>query len=248
MVPALIAGSLYLTRGPASAAAPSARGTVTSLQTTDACGSTRAGACAEPSPIGISAAAVPQGAPMARPRRHLARPTPSASASASPRHPASAPSAAPSTSASPPANPATPAGPAGQVLALINAARSAAGLPPLTITAGLDRSASAHNALMAAGCGLSHQCPGEPDLGTRETAAGVHWMAAGENIGAGGPVAVSAAALTQLSVTLTRDMLNEQPPSDGHRKNILSASFAHIGIAIYRAPSGTLWLTQDFST
>lgn len=248
MVPALIAGSLYLTRGPASAAAPSARGTVTSLQTTDACGSARVGACAEPSPIGISTAAVPQGAPTARPRRHLARPTPSASASASPRHPASAPSAAPSTSASPPATPATPAGPAGPVLALINAARSAAGLPPLTITAGLDRSASAHNALMAAGCGLSHQCPGEPDLGTRETAAGVHWTAAGENIGAGGPVTATTAALTQLAVTLTQDMLNEQPPNDGHRKNILSPSFAHIGIAIYRAPSGTLWLTQDFST
>jgi uncharacterized protein YkwD len=134
------------------------------------------------------------------------------------------------------------------VLALINAARSAAGLPPLTITVGLDRSASAHNALMAAGCGLSHQCPGEPDLGTRETAAGVHWTAAGENIGAGGPVTATTAALTQLAVTLTQDMLNEQPPSDGHRKNILSPSFAHIGIAIYRAPSGTLWLTQDFSS
>ncbi len=134
------------------------------------------------------------------------------------------------------------------MLALINTARSAAGLPPLTITAGLYRSASAHNALMAAGCGLSHQCPGEPDLGTRETAAGVHWMAAGENIGTGGPVATSTAASTQLAVTLTQDMLNEQPPNDGHRKNILNPSFTHIGIAVYRAPSGTLWLTQDFSS
>jgi uncharacterized protein YkwD len=133
------------------------------------------------------------------------------------------------------------------VLALINAARSAAGLPPLTIPVGLDRSASAHNALMAAGCGLSHQCPGEPDLGARETAAGVHWTAAGENIGTGGPVAASTVASTQLAVTLTQDMLNEQPPNDGHRKNILNPSFTHIGIAIYRAPSGTLWLTQDFS-
>ncbi|MGD0605488.1 MAG: CAP domain-containing protein [Streptosporangiaceae bacterium] len=246
MVMALVAGTLYLTRGPAPAVAPSARGTVTSLQTTDACGSARAGACAEPSPIGISTAAVPPGAPPVHPGRRLARPAPSATAS--PSHSASAPtastpaSAAPSTSASPSATPA------GAVLALINAARSAAGLPPLTITAGLDRSASAHNALMAAGCGLSHQCPGEPDLGARETAAGVHWMAAGENIGTGGPVAASPAASTQLAVTLTQDMLNEQPPNDGHRKNILSPSFTHIGIAIYRTPSGTLWLTQDFST
>src|SRR5207247_803054 len=77
---------------------------------------------------------------------------------------------------------------AAQVLALINQARSAAGLAPLTITTGLNSSASAHNSRMAGGCGLSHQCPGEPDLGARETAAGVHWTAAGENIGEGGPV------------------------------------------------------------
>lgn len=244
MVTALIAGSLYLTRGPGSAAAPSARGTVTALQTAAACGPDRAGACAEPSPIGVSTAGVPQGASPTRPRRHVPRlgSSPSLSPSASKPTPSASASAAPTTSASPLASPVGP------VLALINAARSAAGLPPLTITAALDRSASAHNALMAAGCGLSHQCPGEPDLGTRETAAGVHWTAAGENIGDGGPVAASTAALTQMAVTLTQDMLNEQPPNDDHRKNILSPSFTHIGIAIYRDPSGTLWLTQDFST
>jgi len=48
-------------------------------------------------------------------------------------------------------------------------------------------------------------------------------------------------------VTLTQDMLNEQPPNDGHRMNILSTSFTHIGIAVYRGSSGTVWLTQDFS-
>jgi uncharacterized protein YkwD len=42
-------------------------------------------------------------------------------------------------------------------------------------------------------------------------------------------------------------MLNEQPPNDGHRLNILSTSFTHIGIAVYRDSSGTVWLTQDFS-
>ena len=78
----------------------------------------------------------------------------------------------------PPASATSPAGTssgsaAAQVLALINQARSAAGLAPLTITAGLNSSASAHNSRMAGGCGLSHQCPGEPDLGARETAAGV---------------------------------------------------------------------------
>ena len=46
---------------------------------------------------------------------------------------------------------------------------------------------------------------------------------------------------------LTQAMLNEQPPDDGHRLNILSTAFAHIGIAVYRSGSGTVWLTQDFS-
>ena len=138
-------------------------------------------------------------------------------------------------------------GPAAQVLALINQARSAAGLPPLTITAGLDSSASAHNLTMAGGCGLSHQCPAEPDLGARETAAGVVWSACGENIGEGGPVADTNAAIAQMAVGLTQDMLNEKPPDDGHRRNILSSSFTHIGIAVHRDSSGTVWLTQDFS-
>jgi uncharacterized protein YkwD len=133
------------------------------------------------------------------------------------------------------------------VLALINQARSAAGLPALTITAGLETSSSQHNLLMAGGCGLSHQCPGEPPIGQRETDAGVDWTAAGENIGEGGPVADTDAAIAQMAVGLTQSMLNEQPPDDGHRMNILSSSYTHIGIAVYRDSSGTVWLTQDFS-
>jgi uncharacterized protein YkwD len=134
-----------------------------------------------------------------------------------------------------------------QVLALINQARATAGLPALTVTAGLGASSAAHNQLMASGCGLSHQCPGEASLGARETAAGVIWSAAGENIGEGGPVADSDAAIAQMAVGLTQSMLNEQPPDDGHRMNILSSTFTHIGITVSRSSSGTVWLTQDFS-
>jgi uncharacterized protein YkwD len=133
------------------------------------------------------------------------------------------------------------------VLSLINQARASAGLPPYTLSSGLDQSAARHNATMAAGCGLSHHCPGEPALGDRETAAGVHWTAAGENIGEGGPVSDSAAAIAQMAVNLTQSMLNEKPPDDGHRLNILSSTFRHAGIAVSRDSSGTVWLTQDFS-
>jgi uncharacterized protein YkwD len=250
MVPALIAGSRYLTRGASSVASPPSHGAVTALQATDVCGSARAGACAEPGLIGISTATVPQAAPTVRAAPRAARPR--VSASPSPSHTASKPAASPSVSASasPSASarlPASSGTPATQVLALINAARSSAGLSALTITSGLEATSSAHNLLMAGGCGLSHQCSGEPAIGDRETAAGIHWTAAGENIGDGGPVANSTAAITQMVVTLTQDMLNEQPPNDGHRMNILSTSFTHIGIAVYRDSSGTAWLTQDFS-
>jgi uncharacterized protein YkwD len=134
-----------------------------------------------------------------------------------------------------------------QVLSLINKARSRAGLRDYSVTAGLRRSSERHNALMAAGCGLSHQCRGEHSLGERETAAGVHWTAAGENIGEGGPMANSPAAIAHMALVLTQDMLNEHPPDDGHRKNILSTAFRHVGIAIFRDSSGTVWMTQDFS-
>jgi uncharacterized protein YkwD len=46
---------------------------------------------------------------------------------------------------------------------------------------------------------------------------------------------------------LTQDMLNEKPPDDGHRLNILSSTFTHIGIAVYRSADGTVWMTQDFA-
>jgi uncharacterized protein YkwD len=165
--------------------------------------------------------------------------------------PASAPSSGPPPGGTPTPAPApiatTAAGLVNAVLTVINQARAAAGLPAYTISAGLVTSASKHNLRMAGGCGLSHQCPGEPSLGDRETAAGVHWTSAGENIGEGGPVTGTDAAIAGMAVTLTMDMLNEKPPDDGHRLNILSSTFTHIGIAIYRDSHGTAWMTQDFS-
>jgi uncharacterized protein YkwD len=218
----------------------------------------RAGEIAD---AGASASAPPPAAAAAS-ASALASATPRASASgpahrhhrARPRPARSTPSPSPASPSPMPAktNPAsTPAAglsaAAQQVLALINQARSQAGLPAYTVSSGLDTSAARHTTVMAAGCGLSHQCPGEPALGARETAAGVHWTAAGENIGEGGPVAGSTAAIAQMAVALTQSMLDEKPPGDGHRLNILSSAFTHVGISVFRDSSGTVWMTQDFS-
>ncbi len=248
---ALVAGGLYLSwPGPAGRAAGARDAALT------------AGSC--PS-------AAPGGSGCARPRAAAtaARPVPASRArrTARPHHQAAARRrarpAAPKTPATPaPSSPAASSAPAStrapspgglyasavsQVLTLINQARAQAGLPAYPISAGLVRSATAHNQQMAGGCGLSHQCPGEPPLGTRETDAGVHWTAAGENIGEAGPIARTSPAIAQAVAGLTQDMLNEKPPDDGHRLNILSSSFRHIGIAVYRDASGTVWMTQDFS-
>jgi uncharacterized protein YkwD len=221
LLPVLLVAGFYLTRG--STAAPAQ--------------------AAFPRQASGSAVAVTRQVPAIASRHHrpLVRHT---------RHPAQPPphTAPPSPAPSATAPAGDQRGPATtQVLALINSARSQAGLPPYTLSSGLDRSSTAHNATMASGCGLSHQCRGEPPLGTRETDAGVRWTSAGENIGEGGPVASTDAAIAQMAITLTNDMLAEKPPDDGHRLNILSSGFRHIGIAIMRDSSGTVWMTQDFS-
>jgi uncharacterized protein YkwD len=255
---ALVAGGLYLSRpGPAAPAS----GAHDAALTAGSCRSaaTPAAGCARPSPTATSP--VTAGDQAARHRAATRRPTshrPHATTAGRDRTPAASkppPSSAPASPAptSPSATTRAPAksGEYGQavaqVLALINQARAAAGLAPYTVTAGLVRSASGHTQVMASGCGLSHQCPGEPPLGTRETDAGVHWTAVGENIGEAGPVSATSAAIAAAVVGLTEDMLNEKPPDDGHRLNILSAAFRHVGIAVYLDSSGTVWMTQDFS-
>jgi hypothetical protein len=50
-----------------------------------------------------------------------------------------------------------------------------------------------------------------------------------------------------MAVHLTQSMLGEQPPDDGHGRNILSPGFTRIGIAVHRDASGSVRLTQDFA-
>ncbi len=177
-------------------------------------------------------------------RTSPASPTPTSSPSAM----SPAPSATPSAAASPEPTGGSAQSAAAQVLAVINQARAQAGLPAYTLSSGLGASSRAHTLQMAGGCGLSHQCPGEPALADRLTQAGVVWSSCGENIGEGGPEPDTATVIAQMAVGLTHEMLNEQPPDDGHRLNILSSSFRHIGINVLRDASGTVWMTQDFSS
>ncbi len=259
LVPVLLVSGFYLTRGSTAGTAQTAypqpatggcasqwpaahRGTPGSLPGAPASPCAAQPLTSSAGPLGWlgarRAAAIPAG-------RHRARRSGQRSPSPPPPRAHTAPPSPSPPAASPPGD--QQGGAAAQVLALINQARAQAGLPAYTLSTGLGRSSAAHNSMMASGCGLSHQCPGEPSLGARETDAGVHWTSAGENIGEGGPVADTDSAVAQLAVTITQDMLNERPPDDGHRLNILSSAFHHIGITVLWSDSGTVWMTQDFS-
>ena len=133
-----------------------------------------------------------------------------------------------------------------QLFKQINQDRAANNLPPLTWEPRLERSTRQHDLVMATGCGLMHQCPNEPDLGTRISNQGVQWQTVGENIGEGGPISSNDDAWNIVSM-IHQGMMAEKPPDDGHRRNLLSKDFHRIGISIYIDAKHTLWLTEGFA-
>lgn len=175
--------------------------------------------------------------------------TPSTSPSGKPSPSPSKSSSKPKPSSPKPTKTTPPAGSSvvDQLLSQINNLRAQHGLPAYTLLSGLNASAHKHNLKMMGSCGMQHQCPGEASLGSRISAEGVHWNACGENIGWSGPHPDTKSAMISAAEGLTTAMYNEKPPNDGHRENLLSTSFHHIGIDVVRDSSGKIWLTQDFS-
>lgn len=115
------------------------------------------------------------------------------------------------------------------VLDLTNAERTKAGLKPLQIDAALQKSAKQKSADMAANNYFSHTSPtyGSPFDQMKQN--GVTYRSAAENI-----------AMGQRSA---QDVVTAWMNSAGHRQNILTPEFTHIGIG-YDA-NGHYW-TQQF--
>ena len=125
----------------------------------------------------------------------------------------------------------------------INAARGQTNLPALQWSNMLVNSAHKHNLAMMAANQLSHQLPNEPALGTRISQAGVNWTLAAENIGESSDYLHP----TNAATSLDQDMLNEKPPDDGHRQNILSnANIIGIDVLV-DTQNQKIWLTEDFA-
>ncbi len=128
------------------------------------------------------------------------------------------------------------------VLGLINHDRVAMGLPAYQWSSALAAGAHLHNLRMMAYGQLSHQCPGEPALGTRISNDGIAWRSAGENIGWSNYPDPQQGVLSN-----HQGMMAEKPPNDGHRQNILSSNFNMVGIDVLVDAHHNVWLTEDFA-
>ncbi|SEP68777.1 CAP domain-containing protein [Microlunatus flavus] len=126
------------------------------------------------------------------------------------------------------------------VFTQLNGERARNGLKPLRWSDKLFYSAHRHNLAMAQQDSLSHQLPGEASLGDR---VGVFYAssACGENIGWNSNRTQAGA------LALETSMVNETPPNDGHRRNILSTTYVDVGVDVVDDTThGKLWLTTDF--
>ncbi|MGW3669380.1 CAP domain-containing protein [Streptomyces sp. NPDC005141] len=133
------------------------------------------------------------------------------------------------------ARPFSPAGlerTAHEVIALTNAERVSAGLPPLWADTRLTTAAQAHSADMVARDFYAHTSPEGGRPWDRAAAAGCTHRTIGENIACG----------QRSPAEVVQGWMN----SPGHRANILKRDFAHIGIGLAGGGrAGTYW-TQLF--
>lgn len=114
------------------------------------------------------------------------------------------------------------AGPEGSFVSMINASRSANGLPPLQSHSGLASGAEAWSQQMMAAGAISHN----PDLGSITGG----WESLGENVGVGPTAEV-----------LHQAFMN----SAGHRRNILG-DYTHVGVGVVVESDTRMWVTVVF--
>lgn len=118
------------------------------------------------------------------------------------------------------------------MLAAINAARAAAGAPPLAPCATLQAAAANHSADQAANSTMSHTgSDGSTMVQRAERAGYLGWTALAENVAAGYPDVAS--------------VMTGWMGSSGHRANILNGSYTHVGVGRAASGGGTLYWTQN---
>jgi hypothetical protein len=117
------------------------------------------------------------------------------------------------------------------IFELTNRDRIARGLQPLHWDASLASAAQAHAERMAGENYLSHEYPGEGDVGARASRAGAHFQAIAENIATG-----------YSDEAIEAQWMNSTP----HRRNILDPQMNAIGVGVV-ARRGSFYAVEDFA-
>ncbi|MGA7930994.1 MAG: CAP domain-containing protein [Candidatus Sulfotelmatobacter sp.] len=118
-----------------------------------------------------------------------------------------------------------------QLVAGVNRARRAQGLPGLRWDEALATAARRHAGLMAQHGAAEHGFAGEPSLASRVTQAGAHFVWLAENVIQGPGVEV---------------IQEEFLKSANHRANILDSDMNSIGVGVVER-GGQLFAVEDFS-
>ena len=123
--------------------------------------------------------------------------------------------------------------PGRRVVTLVNLRRAEAGLRPVRLHADVHVAARKHSADQARMHRMTHTGSDGSDAGQRISREGYSWSAWGENVavGYGTPRAVMRAWMH----------------SPGHRANILSRRFRHIGVGVRRSGDGPIYWTMDLA-
>jgi uncharacterized YkwD family protein len=120
-----------------------------------------------------------------------------------------------------------------QVINLVNRERSSRGLGLLTYDSQLGYVARLKSQDMVNNNYFSHTSPTYGSPFQMMERFGLRFSAAGENIAYGQRTA--------------EEVMTAWMNSAGHRANILSATYTHIGVGVAKASNGTLYWTQEFT-
>lgn len=122
-----------------------------------------------------------------------------------------------------------------QVIALINQQRANNGLTGLAGSGALSNAARNHSIDMACNNLMNHTGSNGSDFGSRLSLAGFSFSTAGENVAAG--------------QSSPAEVVSSWMASEGHKTNILSASFTYIGVGYAYSSSATYkyYWTADFA-
>jgi uncharacterized protein YkwD len=114
--------------------------------------------------------------------------------------------------------------------------------PVLQWDADLAAVAQAHSRDMCDRDFFSHTNPDGQDPFERLNEAGIHWVAAGENIGQ-----ASGYGVDESLVVIETSFMDEAECEQNHRSNVLSRNFSHVGVGVYKCGNGYVYVTQDFA-